>query len=106
MEAQPDSKKSIADSIRRLLDQRGEDRSASESQTAVMTHDGNRHVVGVANVSASGAMIRYRGNLVEGDEVQLQLLDQGNVTGQVRWIRDGQVGIAFSTRLDAADDDK
>ncbi len=104
MEDGPGSKRGISDGLRRLLDQRDEERSESGSQTAVLTHDGNRHVVGVVNLSASGAMIRFRGELGEGDEVELQLLDHGVVTGQVRWAHDGRVGVSFATPIDAAED--
>ena len=40
-------------------------------------------------------MIVYSGDVAEGDELVLQLLDQGSVTGQVRWVRDGRVGVSF-----------
>jgi len=40
-------------------------------------------------------MIVFAGDLAEGDEVALQLLDHGAVTGQVRWVRDGRVGVSF-----------
>jgi len=86
----------ISDGLRRLLDQRAEQREASETQTAVLNHRGRRHVVRVANLSSSGAMIAFTGDLAEGDEVSLQLLDQNAVTAQVRWIRDGRVGVSFA----------
>ena len=86
----------ISDGLRRLLDQRAEQRNVSETQTAVLNHRGRRHVVRVANLSPSGAMIAFTGDLAEGDEVSLQLLDQGAVTAQVRWIRDGRVGVSFA----------
>jgi len=86
----------ISDGLRRLLDQRAEQREASETQTAVLNHRGRRHVVRVANLSSSGAMIAFTGDLAEGDEVSLQLLDRGAVTAHVRWIRDGRVGVSFT----------
>ena len=104
VEQGPGAKRGIADSLRRLLDQRDEERSDSASQSAVLIHDGDRHVVGILNLSQSGAMIRFRGALAEGDDVVLQLLDHGSVAGQVRWVRDGRVGVAFATAIDAAED--
>lgn len=104
MEHGPSAKRGIADGLRRLLDQRDEERSDSGSQTAVLTHDGNRHVVGILNLSPSGAMLRFRGVLADGDEVMLQLLDHGPVAGQVRWVRDGRVGVAFATSLEGVED--
>lgn len=94
----------ISDGLRRLLDQRDEERGESGSQTAVLTHDNGRHVVGLVNLSSAGAMIRFRGALADGDEVLLQLLDQGAVKGQVRWVRDGRVGVSFDVPVDPARD--
>lgn len=85
----------LGDGLRRLLDQRVEPRDEAESQTAVLNHRGHRHVVRIANLSATGAMIVFQGDLTEGEEVVLQLLDHGSVTGQVRWVRGGRVGVSF-----------
>lgn len=104
MEQGPGAKRGIADSLRRLLDQREDERSESGSQSAVLTHKDDRHVVRVLNLSTSGAMIRSGGDLAEGDEVTLQLLDHGPVAGQVRWVRGGHVGVEFTTALDGAGD--
>jgi hypothetical protein len=35
-----------------------------------------------------------------GENVELQLLDHGAVAGQVRWVRDGHVGINFIAPLE------
>ena len=101
MDDPPASKRpGISDNLRRLLDQRVESRDDGDSQTAVLNHRGHRHVVRIANLSSSGAMIVFQGDLAEGDEVMLQLLDQSPVAGQVRWVRDGRVGINFSDQLE------
>ena len=97
------AKRGMADGFRRLLDQRAGQRSDSGSQTAVLTFDGNRHVVGVVNLSATGAMIRFRGDLAEGAAVELQLLDHGAVKGQVRWARDGRVGVEFAAPIEVSE---
>lgn len=88
-----------------MLDQRGQERSESASQTAILNHRGGRHVVGLSNLSATGAMIRFGGDIADGDEVTLHLLDQGAVSGQVRWNRDGRVGISFAAPLAAMMDE-
>ena len=90
----------ISDGLRRLLDQRAEQRIEGRTQTAVLNHRGHRHVVRVANLSASGAMIAFTGDLAEGDEISLQLLDHGAVPAQVRWVRDGRVGVSFAGSAD------
>ena len=89
----------IGEGIKRLLDERGEPRASTGSNTAMLDHQGRRHLVRLVNVSPSGAMISFQGNLADGDEVMLHLLDHGPVTGQVRWTRDGRVGINFAEPL-------
>lgn len=97
----PASKRpALSEGLRRLLDERGEARASPSSQTAVLNHDGHRHVVRLVNLSASGVMIAFNGDLAEGDEVMVQLLDHGPVTGQVRWTREGRVGINFTKPLE------
>lgn len=86
----------LRESLRRLVDQRAEGRAGVDSLTAVLNHRGHRHVVRVADISVSGAMIVFEGNFAEGEEVVLQLLDHGPVKGQVRWSRDGRVGVRFA----------
>ncbi len=76
-----------------------------ETQTAILNHRGHRHVVRVGNLSASGAMIAFTGDLAEGDEIALQLLDHGAVPAQVRWVRDGRVGVSFAGLADPATDE-
>ena len=95
----------IGDGLRRLLDQRTEQRIEGETQTAVLNHRGQRHVVRIANLSASGAMIAFTGELAEGDEIMLQLLDQGAVPAQVRWVRDGRIGVVFAGSADSPTDE-
>ena len=102
MDETPASKRSVlGDGLRRLLDERHEQRAPSGSQTAMLDYHGRRHVVRVVNLSPSGAMLVYQGNLPDGDEVTLHLLDHGPVTGQVRWTRDGRLGINFLQPLDS-----
>ncbi len=106
MDDRPASKCSaISDGLRRLLDQRAEQRQSGELQTAVLNHRGHRHVVRESDISESGVMIVAEGDFVEGDEVVLQLLDHGSVTGQVRWVRDGRVGVNFPDPAGQAKDE-
>ena len=97
----PASKRSVVgEGIRRLLDERDELRTSLASQTAMLAHRGRRHVVRLVNLSRSGAAIAFHGDLPDGDPVMLQLLDHGAVAGQVKWSRDGRVGINFAAPLD------
>jgi hypothetical protein len=52
------------------------------------------------NLSRSGAMIRFGGDAHIGESVSLQLLDRGSISGQVRWLRDGRMGISFLRPLE------
>ena len=90
----------IPRTVKRVFDERGEPRYDGESQSAVLSHRGRNHVIRVSNVSPSGAMIVYGGMPHIGETVTLQLLDRGSVAGQVRWVRDGRVGINFIAPLE------
>jgi hypothetical protein len=85
----------IPRSVKRMLDERTEERVPAASETAVMDFRGRKHVVRLINTSPSGAMVIF--SLVPhiGEQVSLQLLDQGQVSARVRWVRDGRVGISF-----------
>ena len=86
----------IAGSFKRLLDERSEPRAPDGSQTAMLSLRGSNHVVRLVDLSASGAMVHFAGDASEGDAVTLQLLDHGPVGGQVRWSRDGRIGVHFN----------
>lgn len=87
----------FARSFQRLLDERHERRSSDTRQTAILSTRGANHVVRVVDLSRSGAMVQFHGDAAEGEAVTIQLLDHGLVAGQVRWSRDGRVGIHFDT---------
>jgi PilZ domain len=85
----------IPRTVKRMFDERGELRDEVESQTAAMEFRGRKHVVRLVNTSPSGAMVIF--SLVPhiGEHVELQLLDRGQVSAKVRWVRDGRIGISF-----------
>ena len=60
-----------------------------------MEFRGRKHVVRLVNGSASGAMVIFPLVPHIGEQVWLQLLEQGQVSAKVRWVRDGRVGINF-----------
>ena len=90
-------------SVKRMFDERDEPRfeAEGEMQTAGLTYRDKSHVVRVGNISNSGAMVVFADVPHIGEEVSLQLLDHGTVAGQVRWVRDGRVGINFVAPLDS-----
>ncbi|HET9398087.1 MAG TPA: PilZ domain-containing protein [Sphingomicrobium sp.] len=90
----------IPRSVKRMFDERSEERLDADSQTAVLSLRGRNHIVGLANLSSSGAMLRFTGDAHIGETVSLQLLDRGTIAGQVRWLRDGRMGVYFTHPLE------
>jgi hypothetical protein len=86
----------IPRSTQRQIDEREEARHPSASSTAVLEFHGRKHVVRLINVSSSGAMVVFPHVPNIGERLQLQLLDQGLVWAQVRWVKDGRVGLSFA----------
>ena len=85
----------IPRTVRRMFDERSEERVESGSQTAILSLRGRNHIVALVNLSSSGVMIRFTGEAHIGESVTLQLLDRGTIDGQVRWLRDGRMGVYF-----------
>lgn len=90
----------IPRTVRRAFDQRTENREPVESETAVLQIRGRSHVVRLANISPSGAMVIFKGVPHIGEQVTLQLLDRGEQCAYVRWVRDGRIGINFADPLE------
>jgi hypothetical protein len=80
----------------RTIDERNEIRSPSLSNTAVLEFRGRKHVVRLVNVSGSGAMVIFPHAPNIGERLPLQILDRGVVSSQVRWVRDGRIGLSFA----------
>lgn len=90
----------IPRSEKRTIDERTELRRPSLSSTAVLEFRGRKHVVRLINVSSSGAMVIFPHVPIIGEQLPLHLLDQGLVTAQVRWVKDGRVGLSFNGPLE------
>lgn len=86
----------IPRSEQRNIDERAEARHPAMSSTAVLEFRGRKHVVQLVNVSASGAMVIFPHMPNIGERLPLQLLERGVVITQVRWVRDGRIGLSFS----------
>lgn len=83
---------------KRAIDERDEARYPSASSTAVLEFRGRKHVVRLLNVSRSGAMVVFPYVPNIGERLPLQILDRGLVRAQVRWVRDGRIGLSFAAR--------
>ena len=90
----------IQRSVRRVFDQREEERVDATPQTAVLGLRGRNSVVRLLNVSSAGVMVIYPEMAHIGEQVTLHLLDRGEVCGHVRWVRDGRLGINFAQPLE------
>ena len=84
----------------RSIDERAELRHPSASTTAMMEFRGRKHVVRLINVSSSGAMVIFPHTPNIGERLLIQLLDRGPVWAQVRWVRDGRIGLSFAAPLE------
>ena len=80
----------------RSIDERGESRVPAVSSTAVLEFRGRKHVVRLVNVSSSGAMVIFPHIPNIGERLPLQLLDRGAVSAQVRWVKEGRIGLSFA----------
>jgi hypothetical protein len=56
--------------------------------------------VRLRNISSGGAQVESEQVLVEGAEVELDLGEAGFQYAEVRWAKDGQVGLRFATDFD------
>lgn len=90
----------IPRTVRRMFDERAEHRLETASQTCALSLRGKSHVVQLVNLSRSGAMVRFGAEAHIGEDVALQLLDRGTIDGQVRWLRDGRMGIGFTRPIE------
>jgi len=90
----------IPRSARRTIDERLELRRPAASGTAMLEFRGRKHVVRLVNVSKSGAMAIFPHTPNIGERLLLHLLDQGLVSAQVRWVRDGRIGLSFMTSVE------
>jgi hypothetical protein len=80
----------------RRIDERAEMRHGAVSSTAVLEFRGRKHVVRLINISQSGAMVNFPHPPNIGERLPLQLLDRGIVSAQVRWVKDGRIGLSFA----------
>jgi hypothetical protein len=89
----------ISRSVKRMFDQRSEERVEPDTDHAVLEHRGGRHAVRVLNISPWGAMIDFATVPHIGERIQLELLGRQPVAGFVRWAREGRVGLNFDAPL-------
>jgi hypothetical protein len=90
----------IPRSEQRSINERTEARHPAMSNAAVLEFRGRKHVVQLVNISPSGAMVLFPHIPNIGERLALQLLERGVVMAQVRWVRDGRIGLSFAAALE------
>jgi hypothetical protein len=58
--------------------------------------------VRIRNISSGGALLDCERTLPQGAPIRLNLSDAGTFPGEVRWSRNGQIGIKFDRMFDVA----
>jgi hypothetical protein len=82
------------EALKRLVDARREPRRAV-AQHVTLTIAGQDNRVPLLDISPSGAMVGFDRPVETGETVIIHVLDREPLRGQVRWSRDGHVGIGF-----------
>jgi hypothetical protein len=91
---------SFADAIPAPPDARHDERHLTLFRVGALIVGDRRELCLIKNVSASGMMIRTYSTMAEGRRVSVELKQGQLVSGEVRWVRDHNVGIAFDQRID------
>lgn len=81
-------------------DRRDSERHLTLFRVGAMVIDGRRELCLIKNISAGGMMLRVYCTLEEGVPVEVELKTGQPLLGQVSWVRDHQVGIAFAAPVD------
>lgn len=81
--------------VKRLFDQRSEPRIECEADGAILSFRGTDHSVKLLNCSPSGAMILFDRTPNIGETLTLRTKDRNGERAQVRWVRDGKIGLTF-----------
>lgn len=89
----------IPRSARRVIDERDEVRHAAISSTAVLEWRDRKYVIRLVNIAPSGAMVIFPHAPNIGEVLTLQLLDRGQISANVRWVKDGRIGLSFAAPL-------
>jgi len=94
---------SLEECVPSPADARNDERHLTLFRVGALIVADHRELCLIKNVSASGMMIRAYSTMVEGCGVAVELKQGQLVRGQVRWVQDQNVGIAFEQRIDVVD---
>lgn len=94
---------SFADVVPMPPEARQDERHLTLFRVGALIVDERRELCLIKNVSASGMMIRTYSAMQEGGRVSVELKQGQMVHGDVRWVREYNVGIAFDQRIDVVE---
>jgi len=99
---------SIAREEARRTDGRDGDRYRLIGARVAVTHDGQEYAAELINLSGGGAMVAAGLNPNIGEQIDLQLGNNGTIECAVRWVKGGRLGLEFAheTKLDCTDDER
>lgn len=81
--------------------ERATDRNSMFLQAEVIrTETGDRDMCRVRNVSRGGAMAETQKRYQQGEKVVVTLRNVGEVRGEIAWIANNRIGIAFEVEVD------
>lgn len=81
--------------VKRLFDQRSEPRIECDKDCGILSFRGTDHPVKLLNCSPSGAMILFDRIPNIGETLTFRSSHAGAQRAQVRWVRDGKIGLTF-----------
>jgi hypothetical protein len=81
--------------VKRIFDQRSEPRIECKAGSGILSFRGSDHVVRMVNCSASGAMVLFDRVPNIGETLVFRTVDRAAEKVQVRWVRDGKIGLTF-----------
>jgi diguanylate cyclase (GGDEF)-like protein/PAS domain S-box-containing protein len=69
-------------------------------RTGELMVEGVSHHVRLRNISAGGATVEFNGWVAIGAQYRLCITDGPVVAGEIRWVKEGKLGLAFNAPLD------
>lgn len=93
----------LGSAVKHFIEMRREPRIELDpaSNSAVLVWRGRSDVVHLSNISPSGAMFLFDGEVMpnKGERVEMQMADRKKKPAQVMWVREGKVGLSFENHI-------
>lgn len=92
-----------ADDAARAVDRRRDIRHLTILRVGAVVVGDRRELCLVRNISAGGLMAIVYTQLASGDRLAIELKTDHQIPGQVTWVRDSTIGVAFDEKIDVAE---